>query len=353
MALRGWMDCCKVTEEKKNSRRIDGQIKSGQKRFDAEIKLLLLGAGESGKSTLAKQMKIIHLKGFSDVERLGYRTTIVNNIVFSMKTLVKECKARNNLSLQNKVAAERVSMLSDITKTLTKDIAKDVKDLWEDPAIQQTFNNATMFYIMDNIKYYFDDIDRISADGYVPNEEDILKSRATTSGIYETEFDIQEAHFRMIDVGGQRTERKKWIHCFEGVTAVLFCVSMSEYDQYLLEDEETMRMHESLTLFGEVCQSPWFVDTAMILFLNKDDLFREKILRVPLTVCFPEYTGGNEYAPAVKYIQEKFVGMVDENLNKAIYPHFTCATNTQNITVVFQAVRDIVLRTQLVRNGMM
>lgn len=43
---------------------------------------------------------------------------------------------------------------------------------------------------------------------------------------------------RMFDVGGQRSERKKWIHCFEGVTAIIFCVAMSAYDLVLAEDEE-------------------------------------------------------------------------------------------------------------------
>lgn len=43
---------------------------------------------------------------------------------------------------------------------------------------------------------------------------------------------------RMFDVGGQRSERKKWIHCFEGVTAIIFCVALSDYDLVLAEDEE-------------------------------------------------------------------------------------------------------------------
>jgi len=270
-----------------------------------------------------------------------------------MKTLVKECKTRATIENQNVDAAERVAQLPDTTKALSMQIAKDIKDLWADPAIQQTYKNATMFYIMDNIKYYFDDIDRIAAEGYVPTDEDILKSRAATTGIHETEFDIEDAHFKMIDVGGQRTERRKWVHCFDGVTAVLFCAAISEYDQLLFEDEETMRMHESLVLFKEVCESTWFVDTAIILFLNKDDIFREKITRVPLTKCFPEYTGPNEYQPASEYIRNKFAELVEPSSKRLIYPHFTCATNTQNITVVFKAVRDIVLRTHLIRNGML
>jgi len=95
----------------------------------------------------------------------------------------------------------------------------------------------------------------------------------------------------MVDVGGQRSERKKWMHCFSDVTAVLFCVALSEYDLKLYEDNATNRMHESLKLFKEICNSKWFVETNMILFLNKSDLFREKIAKVPLGVCFSGYKG--------------------------------------------------------------
>lgn len=95
----------------------------------------------------------------------------------------------------------------------------------------------------------------------------------------------------MFDVGGQRSERKKWIHCFEGVTAIIFCVALSGYDLVLAEDEEMNRMIESMKLFDSICNSKWFVETSIILFLNKKDLFEEKIARSPLTICFPEYTG--------------------------------------------------------------
>lgn len=138
---------------------------------------------------------------------------------------------------------------------------------------------------------YFDNIDRIGAADYLPTEQDLLRSRAKTTGIIEIEFDIEKTHFRMVDVGGQRSERKKWMHCFQEVTAVIFCVALSEYDLKLQEDETTNRMHESLKLFKEICNSKWFLETAMILFLNKRDLFEEKIRRVDLNVCFREYTG--------------------------------------------------------------
>ena len=86
----------------------------------------------------------------------------------------------------------------------------------------------------------------------------------------------------MYDVGGQRNERKKWIHCFEGVTAVIFVAAISEYDQTLFEADSVNRMVEALDLFEEICGIPYFVDSSIILFLNKCDLFEEKVRTVPI-----------------------------------------------------------------------
>ena len=74
---------------------------------------------------------------------------------------------------------------------------------------------------------------------------------------------------RIFDVGGQRSERRKWIQCFDDVTAVIFCVALNGYDMKLFEDQETNRIHESLTLFDAICNNKFFLNTAMILFLNK------------------------------------------------------------------------------------
>ncbi len=73
---------------------------------------------------------------------------------------------------------------------------------------------------------YFDNIDRIAQPDYMPNDQDVLRSRVKTTGITETTFIIGDLTYRMFDVGGQRSERKKWIHCFENVTTILFLVAI-------------------------------------------------------------------------------------------------------------------------------
>ncbi|KAG7274870.1 hypothetical protein CRUP_017799 [Coryphaenoides rupestris] len=151
----------------------------------------------------------------------------------------------------------------------------------------------------------------------------------------------------MFDVGGQRSERKKWIHCFEGVTAIIFCVALSDYDLVLAEDEEMNRMHESMKLFDSICNNKWFTDTSIILFLNKKDLFEEKIKRSPLTICFPEYAGSNTYEEAAAYIQCQFEDLNKRKDTKEIYTHFTCATDTKNVQFVFDAVTDVIIKNNL------
>lgn len=142
---------------------------------------------------------------------------------------------------------------------------------------------------------------------YVPTQADVLRARVRSTGIEEAEFTFEDLSFRMCDVGGQRSERRKWIHCFDGVTAVIFCVALSEYDQKLREDDTQNRITESLLLFDEVCNSKYFRNTNFILFLNKTDLFEEKLGRVDLSVAFPTYTGGNNFEAATNFIKQRFV----------------------------------------------
>lgn len=189
-------------------------------------------------------------------------------------------------------------------------------------------------------------LDRLGAKEYQPTTQDILRTRVKTTGIVEVHFSFKNLNFKLFDVGGQRSERKKWIHCFEDVTAIIFCVAMSEYDQVLHEDETTNRMQESLKLFDSICNNKWFGDTSIILFLNKKDLFEEKILRSALTICFQEYTGAQEYGEAAAYIQAQFEAK-NKSTTKEIYCHMTCATDTQNVQFVFDAVTDVIIANNL------
>eukprot|EP00163_Fabomonas_tropica_P007430 TRINITY_DN1713_c2_g5_i2.p1 TRINITY_DN1713_c2_g5~~TRINITY_DN1713_c2_g5_i2.p1 ORF type:complete len:353 (-),score=128.43 TRINITY_DN1713_c2_g5_i2:366-1424(-) len=336
------------------SNQIDKQLKEGKQAIENEVKLLLLGAGESGKSTIFKQMRIIHQEGYSQEERMAFKDVIYSNTIQSMKVLINGSFTKD-IPLDtddHEQLAERILNLSATGEAFTAEIGKAIQELWNDKGIQQTFECANEFQLNDSAKYYFDCIDRISDPNYLPTQDDVLRSRVRTTGIVETVFNVGGLQFRMVDVGGQRNERKKWIHCFQDVTAVIFVTSLSEYDQVLYEDETQNRMKESLNLFDEICNSRWFADTSLILFLNKTDLFKEKIAQTDLSVCFPEYTGGKDFDNASKFITDKFLEL-NKNPNKTVYTHLTCATDTKNVKVIFAAVKDTIVQTSLKKAGFM
>eukprot|EP01095_Lingulamoeba_sp_RSL-Kostka_P015521 TRINITY_DN716_c0_g1_i1.p1 TRINITY_DN716_c0_g1~~TRINITY_DN716_c0_g1_i1.p1 ORF type:complete len:351 (-),score=127.78 TRINITY_DN716_c0_g1_i1:215-1267(-) len=329
----------------KRSKEIESMLNKNSKIQSEEVKLLLLGPGESGKSTIFKQMKIISLgNGFTEDELKQYRYIVYGNCITQMKVLITAAEklGYDYENDDNLPRAEKLIGLQSGGDDWSEEVANDIKNLWTDEAVQKAYSKRDKeFQLNDSASYFFENLDRFANPSYVPNEQDVLRARVRSTGIDEAEFEFEDLQFRMLDVGGQRSERRKWIHCFDCVTAVLFCASLSEYDQTLREDDSQNRMKESLLLFDEIVNSPWFRETAFILFLNKQDLFQEKIKRVPLTSCFPEYNGKDTYEGASEFIKNKF--LEQNNGPHKIYTHLTCAISTENIQVVFEAVKHTII----------
>ncbi|XP_044741214.1 G protein alpha i subunit [Chrysoperla carnea] len=338
-------------EATERSKKIDRDLRADGERAASEVKLLLLGAGESGKSTIVKQMKIIHEAGYSDEECVQYRPVVYSNTIQSLMAIIRAMgQLRIDFADPSKadIARQFFTFASAAEEgVLTPELVMLMKWLWQDAGVQLCFSRSREYQLNDSAAYYLNALDRISQPNYVPSQQDVLRTRVKTTGIVETHFSFKGLNFKMFDVGGQRSERKKWIHCFEGVTAIIFCVALSGYDLVLAEDEEMNRMIESMKLFDSICNSKWFVETSIILFLNKKDLFREKITRSPLSICFPEYTGPNTYEEASAYIGMKFENLNKRRDQKKIYTHFTCATDTDNIQVVFDIVSDVIIQNNL------
>jgi len=328
-----------------------------KKQLRDEIRLLLLGTGESGKSTIVKQMKVIHNGGFTAEERKSFISAVHANIWDSLATMILALETNSfdqTLSEEGKELASK--FLQPFPGQLTQAIGEAATKLWGESAIQAVYARRSEFQIPDCAKYFLDDVPRLVAQGYVPTDQDIIRSRLTTTGIVSTEFLLQGKKFVLVDVGGQRSERKKWIHCFENVTGVIFCVGISEFDQVLYEDNQTNRLQESLKLFHEICTSKWFSQAAVILFLNKEDLFREKIRQgKSISTTFPDFPGPNDYQTSIKYLSHQFTNVIDPLTNqpRLIHSHVTTATDTKNVQVVFAAVQDSLLNQSFAAAGLM
>ncbi|KAF8311283.1 G-protein alpha subunit [Clavulina sp. PMI_390] len=347
------MGACVSAEDqadKARSEAIDAQIAEEVRKYKKEAKILLLGSGESGKSTIVKQMKILHQNGFTEDELHVWRAVVNKNLVDSAQAIVLAMRTLNvdPENGANRTFAQQIldfTLSNDPAYTLPSSFADAVESVWQDPVMQTVLDHQTEYYLMDSAAYFFGEVRRICDAKYIPSEDDVLRARSKTTGITETRFYMGQLSIHMFDVGGQRSERRKWIHCFEAVTSIIFCVAISEYDQVLLEEKAQNRMQESLVLFESIVNSRWFLSTSIILFLNKIDIFEKKIPRSPLQKYYPEYQGGEDVTKATKFILWKFVNMNRAKL--ALYPHLTQATDTKNIRIVFAAVKETILQNAL------
>jgi len=355
--------CCLTRESDiETTRLIDRNLRGDRRKAVAEKKLVLLGAGGSGKSTLFRQLKILD-EGMSEQERRGFKDTIYTNIIDAIQTLVTknqdfhhEEEKFHELGIVAEQSADAVLDFTD--GQVTPALAEHINILWRDEAIQRTWRRRSNFQIEASSKYYFENINRIAdasltPRGYIPTEDDVIRCRARTTGIVEQVFRINGTDLKILDVGGQQTYKSKWIHCFEDVDGIIFVCSLSGYDQILLEkDEETNQMQESLTLFKGIVKSIWFQESTIILFLNKTDLFAEKIankysenpLKVPLTACFSDCPKHKDpYWDGIIYIRDQFLDRMGNRDRSDLYVHFTCAIDKENIKEVFDDVQDTII----------
>lgn len=349
-------DAIPTAAQSKRSRGIEERMVANLEEERRVIKCLLLGAGECGKSTILKQMKILHNDGFTKDEQNLYKELAYMNTLESIQTLCKACDhfGRKLDSAENEKRKDDVMAVDKNSKDFQYGLVGDIKALWEDNGIQDAFGRANEFHLLDSASYFLNpkNIDRVFDPNFVPTQQDCLRCRLATTGIICTEFIIDKLRFKMYDVGGQRGERKKWIHSFESVTAIMFIASLSEYDLVLAEDRTRNRLKESLDLFEGIINLPWFKEAPIILFLNKNDLFREKIKAVDIGIYFPNYTQGLDYEAGLKFIQDNYFDR-NQNSHKTIYCHVTDATNTENIAFVWKSTKHIILEQNLTRSGLL
>ncbi|KAH0969747.1 hypothetical protein GBA52_028343 [Prunus armeniaca] len=210
------------------------------------------------------QIKLLFQTGFDEAELKSYISVIHANVYQTIKILYDGSKelAQNNretyeISSENKEIGEKLSKIGgrlDYPR-LTKELAQDIETLWKDAAIQETYARGNELQVPDCANYFMENLQRLADANYIPTKEDVLYARVRTTGVVEIQFSpVGESKksgevYRLFDVGGQRNERRKWIHLFEGVTAVIFCAAVS-------------------------------LKTSFMLFLNKFDIFEKKVLNV-------------------------------------------------------------------------
>ncbi|RWS21550.1 heterotrimeric GTP-binding protein alpha subunit G-alpha-q-like protein [Leptotrombidium deliense] len=335
-------------EQRRLNQRIESELRRNKREMRREIKLLLLGTGESGKSTFIRQMRIIHGTGFSLSDRQTFTTVVYQNIFMAMQSMVNAMQTLQ-IKYENETNEKYASLVTSLdyreVNSFNEPFVTAIQSLWCDAGIQECYTRRREYQLADSAKYYLDSLATISKCDYIPSVQDILHVRYPTTGINEYPFEIHSIIFRIVDVGGQSSERRKWIHCFDHVTSIIYLVSLSDYDQVLPDHSD--RLEESRALFVTISSYVGFSKTSFILFLNKKDLLEEKIMYSHLNEYFPEYDGPQrDHIAAREFLHNWFL---EKNPVKSrrIYSHYTCATDTENIRFVFEVVKDTILEINL------
>ncbi|MES1902542.1 MAG: hypothetical protein MHPSP_001424, partial [Paramarteilia canceri] len=297
---------------------------------------------------------IIHDGGYNHHECQKFVPIIISNILSSLLTLFDESEKMNleiNCTEQksiirnfiNEFEQKECSILKGVPK-LPNDVVAAIRQVLMSPNVIKCIKEASKIGLSDSAAYFFSNFYRISDSDYIPRPDDILRTRVKTTGIYQFSFPYKSFKFTLTDVGGQKSERKKWIYCFRNVDVVLFVASLTDYccDS---EDDSNQRnkMSDSIELFQSLLNLRYFTNSTFVLILNKKDLFAQQLQFTPFSDYFPEFYGNNNYEDASKFVLEKYLAC-NKDENRFIYSHFSCATETSSVDFVFKSMADSLIK---------
>jgi hypothetical protein len=304
---------------------------------------------------VVKQIKLIWKVGggLSDRERNDYITAIRRNAIEVMQTLIEASKTLGVPIADQDLyadAKEIASLGSDAS--LTESLGNKIDALWHDAGIQAVYARRDEYWNLDATNYYLNEVKRLATEDFELTEDDMIMTRIRTTGIVITQVTEAPYSYDVVDVGGQRSERRKWIHCFDDVRAIIFLEGLSGYNQVLFEDSTMNRMHESLMLFEEIVKNPLFKSTPMFVFLNKKDLFEEMIPKHSLKVCFPDYDGPDgDVRQALEFIEGKYRDIMNTHIpGKAVYIHIIAARVRMDMKIAFGEVKETLKKIYAIDN---
>lgn len=310
--------------------------------------ILLQGAGESGKSTVLKQLMLAHGTGFSDEYRLNQGKRILNTTletaVLILDEMSSDCEDFVELS---GVISSIINNDNDVTASVAKDMVK----LADNELFQKLYekDRETLPQLFLESVKNFKNFPTWGGKKWLPNDVEILMNRNRTIGVSKSTFRVKKHLFEVIDVGGQKSQRTKYINLFNDINQILFIAAISDYNLKLWEDPEEDRLQDSLRLFGRVASKKQWEKVSLVLFLNKKDEFIRKYSeeRIPLPVLhggiYPkppkleeEEKGDENFSKAIEwftslYVHQLAVGRVEKD-----FVHLTVATDVKLMDVIIK-----------------
>ncbi|XP_053552642.1 guanine nucleotide-binding protein G(i) subunit alpha-1-like isoform X2 [Bombina bombina] len=312
------MSCRQSSKNRSRSKKIDQYLQQEKKRLRREVKVLLLGTRESGKSTIMKQMKIIYEGDYSEEERRQYRAAVYSDTIQYITDIVSAMESLG-IGFGDVARADDARQLAVFARgaekgVMSEELAGVIKRLWEDVGVQTCFSHSPQYKHNNSASYFLNDLDRICQSDYIPTQKDVLCTRDKTTCFTEVNIPYMDINITLVDPGQHRTNFKKWIHCFSEVISIIFCVDINDYEQLLDKNHEKTKLLDSILVA---------TNTPVIIFFNKKDQFK--------------HSGSITY----DHIHKQVLHEELNNPKYLIFGFFSCAQDTQNMrNINFLFTRD-------------
>ncbi|KAJ7252140.1 G-protein alpha subunit [Mycena haematopus] len=379
-----------------------------------EVKVMLLGQAESGKSTFYKQLQVFHESNIFDEERPSWRIVVYANLIKAVRKILEELDYEFSLSLdeypwtsegsgptdvsaQNEVLELRRNLLPLISLegSLFSELSEGVsfvghrrstlfpprkgaiiaanraaqvlgmavhviEALWRHRSVEHMLR-ARKLRLNESGLFFLSHVRRIAQPDYIPSLDDVLHVRLQTVGVIEHSMKVNTLGgsfiWRIYDVGGTRSQRPAWCSYFDDVNALIFLAPISAFDQYLEEDPLTNRIHDSLELLTSICSNKLLKDAQLILLLNKIDILRQKLeAGVQISQYIMSYGNRpNNFSTAAEYFRSHFLAAHKKKdaFQRRLYVHFTTMLDVQATQIIIVSLGDLIMRKHIAQTGLM
>eukprot|EP00485_Elphidium_margaritaceum_P022908 CAMPEP_0202710610 /NCGR_PEP_ID=MMETSP1385-20130828/22567_1 /ASSEMBLY_ACC=CAM_ASM_000861 /TAXON_ID=933848 /ORGANISM="Elphidium margaritaceum" /LENGTH=323 /DNA_ID=CAMNT_0049370181 /DNA_START=122 /DNA_END=1090 /DNA_ORIENTATION=- len=271
-----------------------------------------------------KQMTKLHGQTFTAQHYLACKRHLCANLIEGARKLAiySDMLEEQQISVCTRVKQENRGIRDEFAKLsdrvpVTPELCVKLETLLTDPGIQNTLKYRHRFLLSDNFDYLCTRMHALTSSDFVPTFTDFIHAKQRSIGKQDLCFTLSSKcglHrelYHIIDVGGQRTERKKWVSIMTHTDAIMFVVALSGYNQTLWEEPSYNRMREAIHLFRRVVHMDVLHTATVFLFLNKRDLFEKKLPHYPFKDTFVEYQGKESVPEVQKYIIDLFEMQMD------------------------------------------
>ena len=315
--------------------------------------IVIVGTGGTGKSTIVKQFRLLHGAGFSVGERRAWAQRIRSNMLADAHYALRKASVSPN---QPGGLTVELRLIDALFSAMTGPVALQLQSL------RQALNVPGFLPWLDMISpcltpmasYFWKQTDRILDLDYMPSDQDVIYCPSSTLGVASYDFSARDSDFHLVDCGGQRSQRKKWLHFFSAATAVLFVASVDDFWHTLSEDETANSLREAIDVFAETINSPSLRNRSVLLFLNKSDLLPASLEDHDFGRYFPEYEGDARDPKAVSsFIKQRFLGVnASSERERTIMAVATTASCAREARGLARIIEESLLHDVVAESGM-